>query len=57
MQKVQTYPIFGEVDPQWVMQLVQQFHKFLPLFGREGLSSVLSVNTPKDLCLNIYNTV
>lgn len=30
-----TYPVFGEVDPQRVVQLIEQFHKFLPLWGQE----------------------
>lgn len=34
------YPVFGEVDPQRVVQLIEQFHKFLPLWGQEDYVSV-----------------
>lgn len=36
----QTYPIFGEVNPQRVVQLIEQFHELLPLRGREDCVSV-----------------
>lgn len=35
----QTYPIFGEVNPQRVVQLIEQFHELLPLRGREDCFS------------------
>lgn len=30
-----TNPVFGEIDPQGVVQLIQKFHKFLPLKKRK----------------------
>lgn len=31
-----THPVFGEVNPQRVMKLIQKFNKLLPLHDTDG---------------------